>query len=125
MDLELLKSEILKDGVIDAAEVKQLQAAVFEDGIIDAHEVALLMELNNEVSGKANHPSWEQFFIKAVAAYMLEDVNSPGEIDEDEAEWLHEQLSADGKIDNVERNLLLHLKERSSNFPDILQSLLD
>ena len=114
--LEQLKSELLADGVIDAAEVTELETVLFADG---------LFELNNAVSGKANHASWETLFIKAISSYLLEDENSTGEIDAQEAEWLYNKVKGDGQIDSVEKNLLLNLKSKSKSFPANLASLLN
>ncbi len=122
--LEQLKNEILADGIIDAAEVKELETVLFADGKIDEEEVILLFELNNAVSGKANHESWETLFIKAVSSYLLEDDTSTGEIDINEAEWLYNKIKGDCQIDSTEKNLLLHLKSVSKNFPNNLETLL-
>ena len=123
--LEQLKSELLADGVIDAAEVKELEAVLFADGKIDTEEAEFLFDLNNAVSGKANHASWETLFIKAISSYLLEDENSAGEIDNDEAEWLYNKIKGDGQIDSIEKNLLLSLKKNSNNFPSNLATLLN
>jgi hypothetical protein len=122
--LEQLKTELLADGVIDAAEVIELEAVLMADGKIDAEEADMLFELNNAVSGKENHASWETLFIKAVSSYLLDDEGSAGEIDVDEANWLYNKIKGDGTIDAVEKNLLLHLKKHSANFPANLESLL-
>ena len=123
--LEQLKSELLADGVIDAAEVKELETLLFADGKIDAEEAEFLFELNNAVSGKENHPSWESLFIKAISSYLLDDENSAGEIDAYEAEWLYKKIKVDGQIDSVERNLLLNMKSKVEKFPSNLDSLLN
>lgn len=123
--LEQLKSEILADGVIDAAEVNELESVLFADGKIDTDEAEFLFDLNNAVSGKPNHTSWETLFIKAISSFLLEDENSAGEIDSDEAEWLHKKIKGDGQIDSIEKNLLLNLKSKSKNFPSNLASLLN
>jgi len=123
--LQQLKSELLADGVIDAAEVKELETLLFADGKIDTEEAEFLFELNNAVSGKENHASWESLFIKAISSYLLDDENSAGEIDADEAEWLYNKVKGDGQIDSVEKNLLLNLKSKSKNFPPNLASLLN
>lgn len=122
--LEQLKTELLADGVIDATEVKELETVLYADGKIDTDEAEFLFDLNNAVSGKANHTSWETLFIKAITSYLLEDENSAGEIDADEAEWLYNKIKGDGQIDETEKNLLLSLKKQSKNFPTNLESLL-
>lgn len=122
--LEQLKIEILADGIIDANEVKELETVLFADGKIDAEEAEFLFDLNDAVSGKENHASWRALFIKAITSYVLEDENSTGEIDTDEANWLFEKIKGDGQIDSIERNLLENLEEKSKNFPDLLKELL-
>lgn len=123
--LKQLKTELLSDGVIDAAEVTELETVLFADGKIDAEEAEFLFDLNNAVSGKANHASWETLFIKAVSSFLLEDENSAGEIDSAEAEWLYNKINGDGQIDSIEKNLLLSLKKNSKTFPAKLESLLN
>jgi len=123
-NLEQLKSEFLADGIIDAAEVKELETLLFADGKIDVDEAEFLFELNNSISGKGNDASWEALFIKGISNYLLEDENSTGEIDPTEAEWLYNKIKGDGQIDSIEKNLLLSLKKNSKNFPSNLESLL-
>ena len=123
--LKQLKTELLADGVIDAAEVTELETVLFADGKIDTEEAEFLFDLNNAVSGKANHASWETLFIKAISSYLLEDENSAGEIDPNEAEWLYNKVKGDGQIDSTEKNLLLNLRKNSKNFPSKLALLLN
>lgn len=122
--LSELKNEILADGIIDANEVKELESVLFADGIIDKEEAKLLFELNDAVSGKDNDSSWSDLFVKAITSYVLDDDNSNGEIDEQEAKWLYDNIKGDGQIDETERKLLNNLKEKSINFPEILKELL-
>ena len=122
--LEQLKTELLSDGVIDASEVEELESQLYADSKIDSAEADFLFELNNVVSGKDNHPTWGTFFVKAISDYILEDEDSPNEIDSKEAEWLYKQIKGDGQIDIIERALLLNLKNKSKNFPYILEGLL-
>jgi len=124
-NLAQLKTELLADGVIDATEVKELETVLFADGKIDTEEAEFLFDLNNAVSGKANHANWETLFIKAITSYLLEDENSAGDIDAQEAEWLYNKVKGDGQIDSVEKNLLLNLKKNSKNFPANLDTLLN
>jgi hypothetical protein len=118
--LNELKQSILEDGVIDAQEVQQLKEVLYADGIIDKEEAEFLFELNDAVSGKANDASWEAFFINAISDFLLEDETSPGEIDEEEAQWLLQKIQGDGQLDKTEQALLANLKNKSKNFPKIL-----
>jgi hypothetical protein len=122
--LEQLKNELLVDGIIDAAEVNELKEILYADGVIDTEEAEFLFEINDAVSGKENDPSWETLFIDAITSYLLDDENSPGEIDEDESNWLYEKIKGDGQIDGTEKNLLLNLKSKAKSFPSKLESLL-
>jgi hypothetical protein len=122
--LEQLKKKLLADGIIDAAEVNELKEILYADGVIDTEEAEFLFEINDDVSGKENDPSWETLFIDAITSYLLEDENSPGEIDEDESNWLYEKIKGDGQIDGTEKNLLLNLKSKAKSFPSKLESLL-
>jgi hypothetical protein len=122
--LEQLKKELLADGIIDAAEVNELKAILYADGIIDTEEAEFLFELNNAVSGNQNDPSWSDLFVEAISSYLLEDENSPSEIDEAEANWLYEKIKGDGVIDETEIKLLLNFKKKAKSFPSKLESLL-
>lgn len=122
--LEQLKKELLEDGLIDAQEVQKLQEVLYADGVIDKDEANFLFELNDAVSGHANHPSWNQFFVKAITSFLLEDEVSPREIDDEEAEWLYSKVIGDGQVDGVEKKLLQNLKKEAKSFPTKLESLL-
>lgn len=122
--LEELKKDLLADGIIDADEVKELEKVLYEDGVIDKDEADFLFELNDAVTGKANDPSWEKFFVKAITSFVLDDETSPGEIDDDEAQYLYDKIKGDGQVDGTEKALLLSIKAKSKNFPKILEGLL-
>lgn len=124
MNLQELKADLLADGIIDAAEVKKLKEILYADGIIDKEEADFLFELNDAVTGKDNDPSWESFFIQAIADFLLKDEVSPGEIDADEAAWLEEKIGADGQVDGTEKALLEKLKVEAKSFPANLAALL-
>lgn len=123
--LEDLKNEILADGVIDAAEVKEIEKAIYADGSIDREEADFLFELNDAVSGKANHSSWTDLFVKAITSHVLDDEGSTGSIDEEEANYLLGQIQGDGQIDATERALLVSLKASLGKLPAQLSDLLN
>ena len=104
--LEELKKDLLADGIIDADEVKELEEVLYEDGVIDKDEADFLFELNNAVSGNENAPEWKDFFIKAITSFVLDDDQSNGEVDDDEAKYLYDQIKGDGQIDDIEKALL-------------------
>lgn len=122
--LRELKKSILADGMIEEHEVKQLREFLFSDGIIKKEEAEFLFELNDAVSGKNNHPSWDMLFVDAITSFLLEDETSPGEVDENEANWLLEKILGDGKLDDIEIALINNLKVKSKSLPQILTNLL-
>ncbi len=118
--LNEMKKSILADGIIDEQEVKQLHEVLYADGIIDKEEAEFLFELNDAVSGKGNHPSWEKLFIEAITSFLIEDETSPGEIDDNEAKWLIIKIEGDGKIDGIELALLKNLKSKAKKISPLL-----
>lgn len=123
--LNELKKEILADGIIDAAEVKEIETVIYADGTIDQEEADFLFDLNDAVSGKGNDKSWSDLFVKAISSFVLDDENSNGEIDEDEAAYLLKQIQGDGQIDATEKALLVHLKNSlGDKLPKSLSNLL-
>lgn len=122
--LDELKKELLADGIIDADEVKELEAVLYADGVVDKEEADFLFELNNAVSGKENAPEWKDFFVKAITSFVLDDEQSNGEVDDDEAKYLYDQIKGDGQIDDIEKTLLENIKAKSKNFPALLAELL-
>ena len=86
--LELVKESVLKGegvlrcgsrlqpGVIGAAEVDLLRLVLYgtgsESGVaISRAEAEMLFELNDIVGNEANHPSWPDLFVKAVANFLM------------------------------------------------------
>ena len=123
-NLDELKKVLLSDGIIDVEEVETIKHKIYEDGKIDREEANFLFELNDAVTGKDNAPEWKELFIDAITAYVLEDEMSPDVIDEDEADYLYEQINGNGQIDDTERALLENIKAKAKNFPEKLASLL-
>ena len=123
-NLDELKKDLLSDGIIDIEEVETIKHKIYEDGKIDREEANFLFELKDAVTGKDNAPEWKELFIDAITAYVLEDEMSPDVIDEDEADYLYEQINGDGQIDDTERALLENIKAKAKNFPEKLASLL-
>lgn len=119
--LELLKIAILTDGIIDAEEVITIKKKLYEDGKIDREEANFMFELNDAVSGKDNHYSWKDLFVKVITDHLLKDDVSYGSVDDDEAEYLISKIQGDGKIDEIEKALLLKIIEKATSTCDKFQ----
>ena len=59
-------------------------------------------------------------FVNVVCTYVLDDEESPGEIDEKEAKWLRSRTLLNGQMDFVDKRLLKVLKSKSLNNPAVL-----
>lgn len=124
--LSCLHEAIVEDGLIDDEEVALIRRYIFSNARstgIDLEEVVFLFNLNDACDPSENCDGWSVLFTEAIADYVLNDDESPGEIDEREAAFLIEQLWGDGQIDSVERNLLNHLKVHAKSYPDSLANI--
>lgn len=121
--LQELKNELLADGVIDANEAKELETLLFADGRIDSEEANFIFELNDAVSGKSNDVAWNKLFVKAITSYLLDDEDSPGEIDETEADWLYNKIKGDGQIDGLEKRIAFASEISSEEFPSKIRRI--
>lgn len=122
--LEELKKSVLEDGIIDAAEVKEIRDFVFADGKIDQEEANFLFELNDAVSGRQNHTSWKDLMVEAISSYVLDDEVYPNEVDDDEAEWLVAHIQSDGQIDDIEKAILETIKAKATKISSKLQVIM-
>jgi hypothetical protein len=122
--LSELKAQILEDGIVDAQEVAQMKERLYADGVIDREEADFLFAINDAVSGKDNDASWQTLFVEAITAHVLEDEESPGEIDEDEAAWLVQNIQADGQVDAIEKALIENILAKAKSVPDSVRNLI-
>ena len=118
--LQELKKQIFASGCINESEVNQLRDALFAEGGIDKEKADFLFELKDTVNRKKVHKSLDDLFVEAVTSFLLEDDDSPGEIDENEAKWLRARIQYKGYADNVDKKLLANLRKKSINFPEML-----
>ena len=121
MNLTELKAAILKDGVIDADEAAQVRKAIFADGTIDREEAEFLFAVNDAVSGKANHESWQALFVEALSKHVLSDEKTPGVLDDEELKWLVSKIQSDGAIDGAELALVVEISRAAKSTPDAFQ----
>ena len=116
-----LRKQVLADGLIDSADVEMLRQVLNLDEGLNQLKADFLIDLKNSVSHDKLTPEFKHLFVDALTAYLLNDEDSPGEIDENEARWLRGKIQSTGRTDEYDRALLDNLKGRSINFPKILQ----
>jgi len=116
----------------------ELRKTIFANGKIDENDVALLRQklaINEsmtrekgnflfDVKDKTNRNNqcdeFKKFFVEAITSFLLEDNDSPGEINDDEAKWLRARIRFKGYTDKTDTMLIKNLKSKSINWPSIL-----
>lgn len=125
--LDALKKAVIADGVVDAAEVEMMSKVVYGGGgasgsTVDRAEADMLFDINDATTDNDGHdPSWQNFFVEAIAKHVLEDEQSPGEVDADEGDWLVGRIEGDGEYDANEKALLAHIKANAKSITGKLQ----
>jgi len=104
LKLRQIEQDILASGKLDGHHLEQLRGELYDHGKIDRRGADFLVELHKRVQHLT--PAFERFFYQAIKDHILADRR----IDPEEAAWLRQMLSADGKIDDQERKLLHELK---------------
>ena len=120
-DLTALRKSLVRDGKLSDNDVECLrQKLLHDDGGITMEKGNLLFELKDTVSKKNLSARFFDLFVDAICALLLEDEDSPGEIDNKEAKWVRARIQAKGYMDRYDKRLLKALRKRSINFPEIL-----
>ena len=105
----------MADGAVDADEVAALQKHLDADWVVDRAEVELLFRVNQLLGPKASDcPAWTQFFVENVARLLVMDIDTPGEIDQDEGDWLADLLDRFGTENETQGALLKALASGAS-----------
>jgi hypothetical protein len=117
--LDAVKKAVIADGIVDANEVETMKKVVYGTGGgagegVDRAEADMLFDINDATTENEGHDaSWQPFFVEAIGKHVLEDEASPGEIDEEEGDWLISRIEGDGEYDNNEKALLAHIKSEA------------
>lgn len=120
-DLRELRKKVARDGKITAQEVNELRYYLLDQGSMNLEEANILFELKDyAVKGHIDH-SFKKLFVDAITSFLLEDDETPGEIDESEAKWLRAKIQYNGTFDDYDSALINNLKKKSINFPKVLQ----
>lgn len=115
------RREVLSDGKVDLKDVELLRSVLNLNEGLDQLKADFLIDLKNSVSHDKLTPEFKHLFVDAITAYLMNDEKSPGEIDDEEAKWLRGKIQATGRTDDYDKALLDNLRNRSINFPKILQ----
>ena len=125
-NLRELRDRVIEDGAIDTDETTEIRGVIFADDLIELDEAVMLFEINNAVSGNPdNDPSWDDLFVEAITEYVLQDEDTPGTVDDEEADFLIDQIDSDGALDDLEVRLLNNIEARATSISPILGDYLD
>lgn len=98
-----------------------MRREIFSDGIVGAPEAEALLTLNNQVADQS--PEWSQFFLEALTDYLVHQVAPAGHISDENAVWLVDRISRDGKVESRnELELLVKVLETAQTTPGSLSS---
>ncbi|MBO4851421.1 MAG: YqhA family protein [Prevotella sp.] len=115
-----LRKEIVSNGLISQEEVETLREELFSDGGMTKEKGDFLFDFKNLLSKDKVTSEFSALFVDAISSLLLEDDESPGEIDESEAKWLRAKVQMKGYQDKLDQMLLDNLRKKSINFPEIL-----
>lgn len=108
-------NDILSSHKVDAAQVKALEGFVNADWVVDHEETELLFKANQALGENDEHcPEWSDFFVSSVARVVVMDMETPGEIDEQEGNWLGGLFEQYGTGNNSESRLCAEIKKTTS-----------
>lgn len=118
-ELSELKKKHFSDGNFSAQDVAELRAKLLEGGLT-RRKGDFLFNIKDSFNKLRVSPEFKPMFVEVLTMLLLGDSESPGEIDEDEAKWLRARIQSRPMIDEYDAALLKNLREKSINFPKIL-----
>ena len=118
--LKELKRTIVSDGHLSIHDVELLRGSLLNDEGMTKAKANFLFNLKDTISKEHLIDEFKELFVEAITIFLLEDEDSPGEIDDNEAKWLRAKIQTKGFQDNLDISLLNNLRKKSINYPEIL-----
>ena len=117
-DDKLTANEVLRQIVstkkVSAADVKILSDKVNEDWTIDLNEAEILFKVNQAIgSADSDCPEWTEFFVKSISGLIEMDMNTPGEVNDSEGDWLANMFESHDAGNQTQKSLVHQLRELS------------
>lgn len=111
--------EICQRGTITGTDVQRLRSLFYDDAHISREEAEALFSLNNTCID--NDPSWSEFFVEALADYLINEVEPIGYLTGANADWLIQRIAQDGIVNAAtELELLVTVIEKARWCPERL-----
>jgi hypothetical protein len=112
-------AEIKARGSIKDADVLKLRRGYYDDGRITAEEADVLFALNDACP--VQDPAWADCFVEAITDYIVEQARPEGYLTADNAQWLIERVSRDGRVESkTEMELLVSVLDKARWAPQSL-----
>lgn len=103
--------QIISTKKVTAPEVKILSDKVNQNWKIDLSEAEILFRVNKSVNDIC--PEWTEFFVSSVSRLIVMDMNTPGEINDSEGDWLADMFEAHGADNATQKSLVYELRRMS------------
>ena len=117
---------VYSTGKVDSEAVQALEKHLQADWVVTIDEAELLFQIDRQIGRHDdNCPSWRSLFIEAISRFVVFDMNTPGEISAEEAEWLRKHLSPGNELTPNEVQLLRHIRKHSNSCCESMQHLFD
>jgi hypothetical protein len=114
-------SEIKARGSIKDADVLKLRRSYYDDGHITAEEAEIIFALNDACP--VQDPAWADCFVETITDYIVEQAKPEGYLTTENAAWLIQRISKDGRIESkTEMELLVSVLDRARWSPQGLVS---
>jgi uncharacterized tellurite resistance protein B-like protein len=118
-ELRVIGNSIMANGKIEGHEVELLRSHLSADGVIDRQEAEFLVDMFRRTNQIA--PAFEKFFYQTIKKHLVAD----GRVGAEEALWLRRVIFSDGVVKEREKKLLRELRGESKEFSDEAQALFD
>ncbi len=101
-----------ENGSLTSEDVLTMRGQVFKDGVVSASEAKSLFRLNQKCVAKDT--AWNDFFIEALTDYVVRQAEPEGYVTVENADWLIEHISRDGRVETAsELELLVNVLDKS------------
>lgn len=115
-----LAAQAAGDGTISADEILALRRAAWPDGKIDPEEAEAIFIMNDQLAAPTRE--WSDFFLEALVEFTVNGTEPRGHVSDENARWLIERVSHDGKVESLtELELLVRVLEKALSAPEALR----
>lgn len=109
------------DHTVSDAEILELRRAGWADGNMTREEAEALFAVQAAIAQPSRE--WSDFFVEALQQFILNGSEPRGYATDNDAQWLIEQVSRDGRVCAMdELELLTRIIEKALNVPDALKA---